>query len=277
MITPNFVTPTEAKELLLQEDDYLQKIDKYNLKLFGFKDKEKMKLALKGCAQEFPEDEKNYIINCLKSFNQKFIEMYPQNKDKLDINFIFSDGRECGLPYTRNNFIVLVDMAFQSSHMIFHEMFHVISRQNPEFQSYLYEQLGFKNHGHDILNKHNIQHIINPDAPNNNYYIELDGLKVTPYAKTMDVRKLSFIILDEKNNVVICNAEQIKKVSDQYYNLFEPVSYLLHPEEILAEAWSAFWHRQLDMRSHYTQFLKNDSHLYKVIQDSLERYVLVNS
>jgi hypothetical protein len=131
---------------------------------------------------------------------------------------------------------------------IIHELFHVISRQNPKITSMLYEALGFKKDDQDLLDLHNIKYILNPDAPINNYYLPLDGVKIIPYAENLGL-KYKFLILDRDNKIADLPEKSKKDYGYRFKECFNPISYIIHPEEIVAELWTSFWVSELRLSS----------------------------
>jgi hypothetical protein len=274
MLVPRFITSTKAKDLLLQKDEYLDNLNQFNLDFFRFKNKEQLNQALSQCAQNWEPKYTLKIEQLFSLFNYRLMELYPNQKCSMDVNFILSNGQECGSPYTRSNCIVLIRQVLGSSHLVFHEMFHVISRQNPELRSYLYQELGFKSYEQDILNKHGIPFLLNPDAPKNDHYILINGLKTTAYTDNLMSREFKFLILDENDQIINKSDKRYNQTAQEYLNIFKPMEYVFHPEEILAEAWSSFWHNKLNISGMYVPKIKMDHFVIKAIQNALEKITL---
>jgi hypothetical protein len=275
MIEIRFPDKIVAVKLLKQRDAYLDKLDQYNLDLYKIKDMDAYLKNLDSCPIEFSKKHKERIQWIQKQFNKALIQVFPVNnsqKEPLIINMIKSNGSECGLAYTRLNFIVYTDNISNFDAYIIHEMFHVISRQNPFLTNLLYEAIGFKNGHQDLLDLHNIKYILNPDAPINNYYLLKDGLKIVPYAENLGL-KYKFLILDENNNIADLPENSVKEYGKMFKEEFDPITYIIHPEEIIAEIWTSLWLNKLNLKSSVGNHnLKLDHPLIKKMKNILKDY-----
>jgi len=172
---------------------------------------------------------------------------------------------EGGGVYTRQNAIIFpgVSEEVQNAdliHLIYHELFHILTRNNPEYQDDLYQIIEFYPCNEiefpDTLKN---RRITNPDAPHNNYYIEVEvegeEIPVVPIVvssvrmhqvteETNLIQSLSFGLMALENH----DGMYVPKMKDglpvlYYYtnvpSFMEKVGhnteYVLHPEEILAE------------------------------------------
>ena len=90
-----------------------------------------------------------------------------------------SGAEEGGAAYTRGTAIVLPKGGLAKSQkefekLICHELFHILSRQNPRLREQLYEAIGFT-HCNEIEFPPELasRKITNPDAPRNDHFIRL--------------------------------------------------------------------------------------------------------
>jgi len=156
--------------------------------------------------------------------------------------------------YTRQNFMVLNEDSL-SQNLFNHELFHIISRFNPGIQHNAYRILGFKPCNVVTLQrKLNQRRITNPDAPLNNYFIEIKwGRKIEeaimllyserPYTggDPIDYFKRGLLLIegnDFAKKVKETNGKFILLEYDEVTNLFDQIGpdarHKIHPEEISA-------------------------------------------
>jgi len=174
---------------------------------------------------------------------------------------------EGGAPYTRGNAVVLPESMVQSNdstleRILAHELFHVLSRNDPKLRDRLYESIGFRKCGEieypSVLAP---RKITNPDAPANEHYIQvtLNGKPacVTPVlfsSKSPYDAKAGmefFEYLTFQLMVVEKGADgktwkplydqgapklvEVSGVSGFFEQIGRNTSYVIHPEEVLAD------------------------------------------
>ena len=187
------------------------------------------------------------------------------------IVMIKTTGKEEGYAaYTRANAIMFGDKQMKMprerlQYLIYHELFHVLSRNDSDLKRKLYGVIGFT--GAKPLSfpqSLKARKITNPDAPINDHFItvELDGrqLKAVPilFSKTdrYDVEKggeffayLDFKLLEIRHNTTTGALTPV--LADGKPNLFgvgkakgfmaqigQNTGYIIHPEEVLADNFS---------------------------------------
>jgi hypothetical protein len=164
--------------------------------------------------------------------------------------------------YTRLNYIVLSKSVLtapkeQAKIIVAHELFHVISRYNPELRKSLYALIGFKTCSPiDINTGLKDYTIANPDAPNYDTYIELKDSSGNDIYCTMvlystkdytqgtmlDYMQLGFLKLkklgDGKMELFTENGKEkiytIMEVRGFIEQIGLNTQYIIHPEEIIA-------------------------------------------
>lgn len=165
------------------------------------------------------------------------------------------------LGYTRANYIVLSTNIIKRSiyeieETLIHELFHVLTRNNPKFRKDIYTIIGFK-----LCNKieypANIADykITNPDAPLNDSFIRLKkgnenvDCSMIIYSKKQyrsgsffEYINVDFLVLENNENkreAKLINGEPVILSFKEVQGFFEQVGkntrYIIHPEEILAE------------------------------------------
>lgn len=184
------------------------------------------------------------------------------------IYIIKTTGREEGnATYTRENAIIFPKRELYLSEseiqrILAHELFHIASRKNPKLSRQLYETIGFHYCGEVILPpKLEKIKITNPDAPKNDYCINLRlgterivgipillsrSQKYDPSrgGEFFDYLKLAYLLVEPNSSStpprVIYNGKEPKLVRlNEVSGFFEQVGqntdYIIHPEEILAD------------------------------------------
>jgi hypothetical protein len=184
------------------------------------------------------------------------------------VQFIKTTGAEEGnAAYTRATAIVLPTKELAKSpedlqRIICHELFHILSRQNPELREKLYKIIGFTK-CNEIKLPPGLQRrkITNPDAPRNDHFIRvaIDGREslavpiLLASAEMYDVKRGGefFDYLQFKFVVVEWRADSqtfttvddgpspklagMRQVSGFMEQVGKNTDYIIHPEEILAD------------------------------------------
>jgi hypothetical protein len=189
-----------------------------------------------------------------------------QSPATAEVLLIHTSGQEeSGAAYTRGTAIVLPAGEVGKSKvprgkLIAHELFHVISRNDPDLRDQLYQRIGFRHSGSISLPAELAPlKITNPDAPEINQVIDLRldrdrSITVAPvlYAKSPFDRRSSaslFGYLEFRLMEVMpmVGKRYVAKVVDGKPVMHEPnlpdfrrqigrnTSYIIHPEEILAD------------------------------------------
>ncbi len=213
-------------------------------------------------AREWTVDEKTKIVPILMSINELIIKEDLNIDFPDEIYFIKTTADEEGGAggYTRANYVVLKEDILSSPNeslkqIIVHELFHVLSRNNPAFRKQMYGIIGF-----EIVNvipyPENLKdyRITNPDAPQTDAFIKLnvngeevecmmilysdrdyDGGEFFKYLNVGFMRLKGdtvkeIALIDEKPVIYT-----FKEVSDFYEQVGKNTGYIIHPEEILAD------------------------------------------
>jgi len=260
-----FATINEAKELLLQEDKFTQSWSPFDIDSRMQKknsSKEELLELIVTQAKAWTTEEKEIISTILKEIDdlikkQNFHISFPES-----LYFIKTTTLEEGSAqgYTRSNYIILNEkLALKDREdlkgTIIHELFHILTRANPEFRKELYSIIGFEIMKEiDYPQKLKPFRITNPDAPQTDSYISLkvDGQPVDcmmilyatenydggDFFKYLNIGFLALTDdtikkakLDGDTPIVY----SMKDVSGFAEQVGTNTQYIIHPEEILAE------------------------------------------
>ncbi len=267
----SFASVIEGREILMARDDFVQRLSRFDrsARLKTAKDvSEDTYLRFVGeSVQEWSAEDKSIISSAIASLQIRINELslpWPEV-----IYLVKTTGNEEGhAAYTRSNAIVLPAVMLVQKNMalinkiLVHELFHILTRNNPELKDKLYASIGFHNCG-EIAYPLSIRQtkLTNPDAPKNNYCILLgvDGMPVWAipvlYSPTpeydenrggdfFDYLKFDFLLLQTRKSTDPMTAtyddQRIRLVGpDDVSGFYEQVGrntdYIIHPEEILAD------------------------------------------
>jgi len=260
-----FADVKTAKKLLTSEDQFTENWSQFDINSrLRKKNGTKSELFeyISSQARDWTEQEKIRLMNVisaisLKIDSQKFKLNFPS-----EIIFVKTTGEEEGgaAGYTRSNYIVLKEEILKISDinlekLIVHELFHILSRNDPGFKKEMYQMISFKlcndvDYPEQIAN----MRITNPDAPKNDSYItlekdgvpvdcmmilysekEYDGGEFFNYLKTgllkVGGEEIKSIEM-ENGHPVIFNFKEVTKFFEQ---VGENTKYIIHPEEVLAD------------------------------------------
>jgi hypothetical protein len=164
---------------------------------------------------------------------------------------------EDGLPHTRANAIVLTDEFLQAptpflAMVLAHELFHILSRDDPALRERLYAAIGFRPCASvEIPAAIAKLRLSNPDAPEHRHSIAVRyrgrDIDAMPYprlaSETLDAKlgfrgqvRPAWLLVERRGQA--CEALEQAETSEME-GLFEQIGrntrYLWHPEEILAD------------------------------------------
>lgn len=270
----SFATPEQGREILTQRDEFIQRLSAFDRAARLKSDKDVTEAAylefVAGNVVSWTEKDKGIVGAALSEIWERLGPMslpWPQ-----PIYLIKTTGNEeGGAPYTRGNAIVLPDgeLSQQSAEslrrIISHELFHILTRQNPALKETLYAAIGFVPCG-ELPFPSRLQpvKISNPDAPRNDHCIRLDVANKQVWAipilyskaRTYDVSRggeffdyltLRFLVVGATNTGVPSAAlyddadlhlVTAGKASGLFQQVGKNTEYIIHPEEILADNFS---------------------------------------
>lgn len=263
--TVKFASIDKGKELLTAEDDFTKNWSQFDIDSRLQKNNankvDLFKYISKQC-REWRHEEINKINLILNYIDKTISDRGYKITFPNEIYFIKTTTAEEGSAggYTRANYVVLKDdiMSMPETEIrqvIIHELFHILTRNNPEFKEKMYQVIGFK-----IINEISFPEsikrlrITNPDAPKMDSYIKLKKDNKTVncmmilYSKEdygggsfFDYLRVGFLKLkdDNINEFEVINNRPVIINFNEISNFFEQVGkntqYIIHPEEILAD------------------------------------------
>lgn len=242
-----FATKEEGQTLMGSSDEYTRSLNAYNLEWASKSKTEQEHLdKCRASVIEWSEEEQKKNLSIIHQFQSR-LDTLGLLIDQ-EIILVKTNGSDCnGLPYTRGNFIVLPFTLKKDEKsvgvldhftlgLLVHETFHIISRKNPDLKPVLYELAGF-NYPSNFNQEKNLppRFITNPDALNLDFTIEVthnnEKFLTTPVFEGFG-NKLKLLAYSSDGNYL----RWIKARKTDYLEKINCVSsYVIHPEEILAE------------------------------------------
>jgi hypothetical protein len=266
----HFASMNEGQKILTTKDEFIRHLSPFDRMARMKTDKpvsedEYLAFVGKNVIEWAPEETRN-VETALKEILSRLGELplpFPAT-----IQLIKTTGAEEGnAAYTRGAAIILPkgEVARNPSdlaRLICHELFHVLSRQNPELREELYGIIGFVSCDDlEFPRELATRKITNPDGPRNDHFIrlEIEGRKCAAIpvllsrAETYDTSRggeffeyldFQFLLIQEvpgSHRVeVVRENSQPKLVAPRAVSGFleqvgQNTQYLIHPDEILAD------------------------------------------
>jgi hypothetical protein len=268
-----FATVDDAKQILTSRDDFVQRMSPFDrasrMKTDSdVAEEDYLKFVGKNVLA-WNDAEKQTITSAFQGIQAELEALSLPFPKKVFI-IKMTGNEEGGAAYTRANAIV-----FPKSHLtaplaniqktISHELFHIMSRANPDLREELYAAIGFvKCNEVAFPSGLKLRKITNPDAPRNDHFVRLQVGGKEWWAipilfsgpEKYDVKRggeffnyLQFqFLLVEWNDYSptvkpIYNGENpklmgIQQVSGYFEQVGRNTGYIIHPEEILADNFS---------------------------------------
>lgn len=268
--TAVFATAETGRELLTTRDEFVQRLSPFDraarLKSADAVSEARYLEFVGNSVLEWTADERHKVLQALRSI-QPQIATLAAALPKVVLLVKTTGAEEGGAPYTRANAVVLPQALIGSTTekltaTISHELFHVLSRTNPELRDRLYAVIGFeKCHEVAIPTELRARKITNPDAPRNEHCIRLEaGGKsewMIPILLSSDEQydigrggqffnylELWFLVVERPGNALDVTPAyeaaqpklwRLNEVSRFFEQVGQNTNYILHPEEILAD------------------------------------------
>ena len=260
-----FASVEKSNELLTQEDGFTKSWSQFDIDSRMHKQnstKEELFDFITQQTRAWTIDEKNKILTYISSIDKQIVAQGLKLDFPDEIYFVKTTADEEGGAggYTRANFIVLKDDNLSQNNedlknLIVHELFHILTRNSPEFRKSMYAIIGF-NLMNDVEYPENLKayRITNPDAPQIDSYISLiaDGQSIDCMMILYSDRDYSggeffnylnvgFLSLkgDSIKTIEYKDDEPVIYTLKQVTGFFEQVGkntqYIIHPEEVLAD------------------------------------------
>lgn len=249
MINFQVLTSREASAVLRQPDDYSRNLNPFSMMGMRVRNANEYLTLAGNSTRDFSITESQDITNYVNQINEVLTNL-GLNID-VNISVAKTSGMESmGMPYTRNNTVVITEPFLNPARMpvpqnmptglglMAHEIFHIISQNNPQIRERLYALWGFFR---QQLGRVPDQVILNPDAPNCDYSIMVTHLgrevRATPMLLVNGMSMQAMMNADKNlllENGVVINRNQ----TDYMQRTSAPSEHsAYHPEEISAEAF----------------------------------------
>lgn len=266
----SFATAEEGREVLTARDDFVERMSPFDRSV-RLRSEEKVTEAeyLEFVSQhvlDWDEMDKKTLTDAIEGVRESIEALKLPLPEKI-VLVKTSGEEEGGAAYTRGNAIVLpverLQLPLARLQSLFcHELFHVISRADPEFRERLYSSIGFeKCQEIEFPPQLAPRKITNPDAPRNDHWIRLklgdeeilavpilfsiaeqfdpkvgSGLfeylqfEMLVVEQLPDSGKVAPVFRDDEPRLV-----SLTRASGFFDQVGRNTSYIIHPEEILAE------------------------------------------
>ncbi len=265
-----FATVEQGQKVLGAKDDYIQEMSPMDCSI-------RLKTDKSTSTSDFLNAVKKTVLTWTPKERKRMSGLLRKSKPSLDryslklpksILLIKTSGKsEANAPYTRANAIIFPVRELESpdtriEELIYHEIFHILTRYNPVLRDELYKVIGFtKKVNIDFPTQLANQKITNPDAPRNLHCLQLiyngEFYWAMPIiyskSKKYDVTKNRSlfacielkILLAHKTNkngkiLGLYDKDKTLIVDLRHVNgFFQQVGfntqYIIHPEEVLAD------------------------------------------
>ena len=240
-----FVSKQEAAELMGTSDEYSQGLSKFDIASRTqnpASNQEEQYLAFAAAqARDWEEDEITVLRVKINQVKEKIERLGLKLAFPKEIKLVKSTLEEEGsvISYTRTNYIVFRGDVTED--FIIHELFHILTRYNPDKRDELYKTINFHKSNRISYPEAIKDYIVtNPDAPFLEHTIELtiDGEQkeaVFILYTGKDYESGSFftqmpVLIDGKPVL-----RDFSAASDLGDKIGKNTGYTLHPEEILAD------------------------------------------
>ena len=255
-----FASASEAAEILGHKDEFIERLSSFDraarMKTDRSVSEEEFLKFVKGNALTWNETEKAKIEQAVAAIRAALAKL-PFSLPK-SISLVKTTGAEEGRAfYARDSAIMMPEKETDQAdpvllqRTIAHELFHILSRNNPALREKLYETIGFTKCD-EVAFPPNLKSlkITNPDAPRNDHAIQVrvggQEVRAVPIlvsdAPKYDVSRGGefFNYLQLKFLLTPTSSPQSGLASvDELSGFFEQVgrntNYIIHPEEILAD------------------------------------------
>jgi len=282
-LKPKLVDGEKGSIIISEKDSYIRHFSNFDLqsRLGTMEEVSKKELLQFLCQQtlDWTSDEREMIEKIFQEIESAYHQYKKYLPDKILI--IKTTGHdECDAAYTRKNCIYIPISMIRCSYnelkeLIAHELFHIVSTQNPEFRNSLYAKLGFTPCPElEVPEDYKELYVTNPDTIEKNCYVEFQEngkpVKAIPFLYSEEPYqggyffryfRFTFLSTQIKNGKCfpVYDKNQLKFIDapQELYDLcieIDPYNnqHRLHPEEILAYYWSllAFPESELEYAKH---------------------------
>jgi hypothetical protein len=255
-----FASAAEGAEILGRKDDFIQRLSPFDraarMKTGGSVSEEEFLNFVKANVLTWNESEKTKIADAIAAI-RPILNNLPLSLPKI-VTLVKTTGAEEGRAfYTRDSAIIMPEKETDEADAsllqktIAHELFHILSRNNPALREKLYDSIGFhKCDEVDFPSDLRSRKITNPDAPRNDHAIRVrvggQEARAVPVlisdAPKYDVSRggqffnylqLKFLLTPTSSTGHVLALPE--EISGFYEQVGRNTNYIIHPEEILAD------------------------------------------
>jgi len=256
-----FASAAKAAEILGRKDEFIERLSPFDraarMKTDRSISEDEFLKFVEGNVLTWNESEKAKIEAAIAGIRPALAAL-PLSLPKI-INLVKTTGAEEGCAfYTRDTAIMMPEKATDEADVVLlkktiaHELFHILTRENPALREKLYESIGFaKCDEVEFPSELKPRKITNPDAPRNDHAIQIrvtgHEVRAVPILLSStaqyDVRRggeffdylqLKFLQLTPTSSTqsVLASPEEVSGFFEQ---IGRNTNYVIQPEEILAD------------------------------------------
>ncbi|GGC77487.1 eCIS core domain-containing protein [Undibacterium terreum] len=269
--TFSFATVQQGQSILTTRDDFVQGLSPFDraarLKTAGEVAEPAYLKFVSENVQEWSGREKELVQATVAQLQARLTELsLPFPKPVVMIKT--SGKEEGGAAYTRGNAIILTEAELSEKsktglpRLISHELFHVLSRQNPALREKLYAVIGFQPCG-ELAFPATLKAVklTNPDAPRNDYCIQVKAGDTSSWAMPIlyanaahydpvkggeffDYLNFKLLLVEKGNAITPAQPRnddkgprllEVREVTGFFEQIGKNTNYIIHPEEIMAD------------------------------------------
>jgi hypothetical protein len=221
---------------------------------------ENYRVYLKSQASDFNASEKEFMVDITKEAIELVNAVNSKIIPKFQICKIKTGHYGNDVYYTRGNAIFIPENIFvapkkeEQMPIMLHEIWHIISEQNPKLKEDLYKLIGFEKHNKKLKYPLALKKLLltNPDGAHDEYAIKLTGNKLAlPIIMSSKSKwdasnpiffnhlKFELFGIDENGNVEAGADLTSMLTPDQqssfFANIKDNTQYIIHADEIIAD------------------------------------------
>lgn len=208
----------------------------------------------------FTKDDQDFLNKVYQKVLINIKKIQPAFNIDLSVSKIKPDHYGKDVFYTRGSVIFFPESIFKEKNekkilsIFLHELWHIISEQNPDLKEKMYKLIGFYKHGYPVTFPSKLEKMMlsNPDGGDRSYAMKLNNEKwLLPLIRSnqdrfnnskpvfYDYLQFDVFYLNDKG-IVEVNADLSSTVSNEdnmefFQKIKDNTQYIIHPDEILAD------------------------------------------
>lgn len=247
--------------------------------------------SLRESVLEFSPDEKQRLTPILNRMSRN-LELLNQSFIHQPFFLVKTDGRHYGEGtwFTRQGAIVVPKSAISNltetalTSVLYHEIFHILSRYHPELRETLYYSIGFGRPKYQVVLPPSLDShvLLNPDGVDFQYVFKFEpGLVGMPviYAANLEsvdassafFDHLAFAFFPIENGKLVTEPLNHESFPAFRHNIGTVTNYIIHPDEILADYFAEIMLRHYENAT-APKLIAHDEAILQQIHRILENY-----